>query len=346
MSDFNTIRTTASPSHADPRTGASDQSGVAAGEGRQLECFMTTARLPDKLQFSGHETFPLRQLWLRKAYFAVAESDSTNVFGEEAAIRRFGVGKNMVSAIRHWALAAGVLEESGSNTIQTAPLGDMLFGKNAVDPYLERPATAWLVHWMLAGIAARSTTWYWVFNRMTSQSFDRNAIVKALSEVVSEKRSRVSEITLKRDVEVCLRCYLTRRDGKEVDDAAEPLLSELSLITEGPTGTFQFRRGPKPNLPDALFAVALGQFWDRWEENTGSSQNTLSFESIAHDFGSPGRVFKLDEASVAERLIGLEEVSDGAMIWTDSAGLRQVSRPNGRLDPRSSMKLLRRAYVR
>ena len=307
---------------------------------------MVIARLPDKLQFSGHETFPLRQLWLRKAYFAVVESGSPNVFAEEAAIRRFGVGKNMVSAIRHWALASGVLEEAGNNAVQTASLGEFLFGKSAVDPYLERPATAWLVHWMLAGIAARSTTWYWVFNRMTSQSFDRDAIVKALSEVVSEKRSRVSQITLKRDVEVCLRCYLMRRDGKEVDDAAEPLLAELSLITEGPTGTFQFRRGPKPNLPDALFAFALGQFWDRWEEHTGSTQNTLSFEAIAHDFGSPGRVFKLDEVSVAERVARLEEVSDGAMIWTDSAGLRQVSRPHGRPDPKSAMKLLRKAYGR
>lgn len=319
---------------------------MAAGALRQLECFMATPRLPDKLQFSGHETFPLRQLWLRKAYFAVAEDISGNVFSEEAAIRRFGVGKNMVSAIRHWALASGVLEEGAGNTMQAAPIGEMLFGRQAVDPYLERPATAWLVHWMLAGIAARSTTWYWVFNRITSQSFDRNSIVLALSELVSEKRSRVSQITLKRDVEVCLRCYLTRRDGKEVDDAAEPLLAELSLITEGPTGTFQFRRGPKPNLPDALFAFAVSQFWDRWEETTGSSQNTLSFETIAHDFGSPGRVFKLDEASVAERLMGLEEVSDGALIWTDSAGLRQVSRPQGRLDPRSAMKLLRRAYAR
>lgn len=151
-------------------TGGPIQYGVATGGLRQLECFMAIARLPDKLQFSGHETFPLRQLWLRKAYFAVAEDISGNVFGEEAAIRRFGVGKNMVSAIRHWALASGVLEEGAGNTVQTAPLGEMLFGKHAVDPYLERPATAWLVHWMLAGMAARSTTWYWVFNRITSQS--------------------------------------------------------------------------------------------------------------------------------------------------------------------------------
>lgn len=336
------------PKRSAPRTGGSRQSGVFPGAVRQLESPMAQLRtFPDKLQFSGHETFPLRQLWLRKAYFAVAESDGTsNVFAEESAIRRFGVGKNMVSAIRHWALACGVLAESSSGAPEVSPIGDLLFGENGVDTYLERPATCWLVHWMLAGVAARSTTWYWVFNRITSQTFDRNAVVLALEDLAKQHRSRASAITLKRDVEVCLRCYLTRREGKEVDDAAEPLLADLGLITEGPVGTFQFRRGPQATLPDALFAFALSQFWDRWEEATGSSQNTLSFEAIAHDYGSPGRVFKLDESSVAERLLNLEATTNGAMRWTDSAGLRQVSRTAGRIEHRAALRLLRRAYGR
>lgn len=307
---------------------------------------MTSPRtLPNKLQFSGHETFPLRQLWLRKAYFAVAESDgSSNVFSEASAIRRFGVGKNMVSAIRHWALACGVLAESPTGMPTVSPIGDLLFGENGVDPYLERPATCWLVHWMLAGISTRSTTWHWVFNRINSQTFDRDAVVLALEELAKQQRSRASTVTLKRDVEVCLRCYLTRREGKEVDDAAEPLLADLGLITEGPAGTFQFRRGPQPTLPDALFAFALSQYWDRWEDATGSSQSTLSFEAIAHDYGSPGRVFKLDESSVAERLMSLEATTHNAMRWNDSAGLRQVSRTAGRIEPGAALRLLRRAY--
>jgi hypothetical protein len=53
---------------------------------------------PDfKGQFSGHETFPLRHLWLRKAHDAVknAAQDPAPraLFGEDDAIVRFGVGK-------------------------------------------------------------------------------------------------------------------------------------------------------------------------------------------------------------------------------------------------------------
>ena len=72
----------------------------------------------DKPQFSGHETFPLRQLWLKKAYSKVEESqkispkNTKGLFSNDDAIVKFGVGKNMVSAIRHWALACDIVNEN------------------------------------------------------------------------------------------------------------------------------------------------------------------------------------------------------------------------------------------
>ena len=56
-------------------------------------------------RFTGHETFHLRYGWLKKAYDAVKLSDSgeiaENIFRDKSAISHFGVGKNMVAAIRH-----------------------------------------------------------------------------------------------------------------------------------------------------------------------------------------------------------------------------------------------------
>ena len=57
-----------------------------------------------KTRFAGHETFPLRRLWLRKAYDAVCEDAAApvpNTFDKDEGIIRFGVGKNMVAAIKH-----------------------------------------------------------------------------------------------------------------------------------------------------------------------------------------------------------------------------------------------------
>ncbi len=310
--------------------------------------------LPPRIQFSGHETFPLRQLWLRKAYVAVAQASGKSkkpvspksVFAPEVGIRAFGVGKNMVAAIRHWALACDVLREN-AGMLSAGVIGEALLGgSKGLDPYFEKPATAWLMHWMLAGKALRSTTWWWVFNRVIAQTFDADGVADALSATAEQQGTRVSRITLKRDVEVCMRCYLSRRDGREPDDAAEPLLAELGLVTEPHAGSFQFRRGAQSSLPDGIFAYALLEFWEARDKVSDSKQATLSFESIAYEFGAPGRVFKLDERSIGERLSNLEEISEGQLRWSDTAGVRQVSRKSKVSDAQLKHQLLRHAYGR
>ena len=63
-------------------------------------------------QFAGHETFPLRLLWLKKAFDAVEGGAPSGTFQEQSAIARFGVGRNMAVSMRYWALASGFVEEA------------------------------------------------------------------------------------------------------------------------------------------------------------------------------------------------------------------------------------------
>ena len=142
-----------------------------------------------------------------------------------------------------------------------------------------------------------------------------------MHRLVEERGWRATRGTLKRDVEVFLRSYARRGDAQN-EDAAEPLLAELGLVREARLGGwYEFVRGPKPTLPDAVFAYALGQFW---EAQGGAS--VLTAEQICYAPGSPGRVFKLDEDSIVTRLMGLYELTDQAWQWTDTAGLRQIQR--------------------
>src|SRR5262245_28144183 len=123
---------------------------------------------PTTLAFSGHETFPFRYAWLKKGLDA-AEEDAA-VFRRDAAMVTLGVGKNMVRSIRHWCLATGVLEEvvgdnrRPSGCFRPTPLGKALFADDGWDPYLEDPATLWLLHWQVASNARRCTTWHWAFS--------------------------------------------------------------------------------------------------------------------------------------------------------------------------------------
>lgn len=277
--------------------------------------------------FSGHETFPLRQMWLKKA-FDQAGADGLvekSAFTDESAIARFGVGKNMVAAIRHWALACDILRETKSGGgYEVSLTAKAIFSDQGLDPYSENPSTPWLAHWWLASRGNRATTWFWLFNHVSAPSFSRDELEGPLAEFASKlaPKRKLSPLTLSRDIETCIRSYAPRASGGSPEDFAEPMLGELGLISEEGKGRFAFRRGPKATLSDGMFAYALLDYWDV----CASTANSLAFESIAYGEGGPGRVFKLDEESVAERLFGLEDLTGGALAWTDTAGLRQVLR--------------------
>ena len=281
-------------------------------------------------QFSGHETFPLRYGWLKKAFDEVRSTEKANdnrsVFTGEDAIARFGVGKNMVASIRHWASAAGVIEDApAGQRIQTTHFGELLFDRGGKDPYMEDPATSWLVHWRLAG-RAEKTTWFWVFNHFPALFFERDLLVRGIARLADERGwVRSSIATIRRDVACFIRTYVAQTVSRQgsYEDALESPLIELGLIKSvGRRDGFRFVRGPKPSLGVGAFCYAVTDFWRRYS----SSANTLSFEALAHEPGSPGRVFQLDENSLVDLLGGMEQLTGAAYVWSETAGLKQLIR--------------------
>ena len=131
--------------------------------------------------FSGHETFPFRYTWLRKAWEGVKEDPS--IFSREDALVRLGVGKNMVKSIRFWATACRIIEECSVRTRGDPPrhkggeLGKLFFDGEGYDPYFEDPMTLWLLHWELAHAQQCCTTWYYAFNLMPKIEFTRHELV-------------------------------------------------------------------------------------------------------------------------------------------------------------------------
>ena len=279
---------------------------------------------------SGHETFPLRYGWLKKAFDAIRETehrgDNKSVFSGEDAIARFGVGRNMVSSMRHWATAVGIIEDvPGESRIATTTLGQRLFGKGGLDPYMEDPATSWLVHWRLCG-RPNKTTWFWAFNHYPAAAFERETLVKGIEKLARDRGwSRAAHTTIKSDVACFVRTYVAQQlsSGKAAhEDALESPLTELGLIKPiGRHDGFRFVRGQKPSLGDGVFCYAVTDFWSDY-----STAGTLSFEALAYEPGSPGRVFLLDENDLVDRLSDLEEASGGIYRWSETAGLKQLSR--------------------
>ncbi len=198
----------------------------------------------------------MRQLWLRKSYEAVATASAgyaKSAFLDGRAIARFGVGKNMVTSMRFWALACRVIDEDAELGYVPTELGRLILdAEDGLDPYCEHPATTWLMHWILASTPDKTTSWYYVFNHIVQQVFDRESVVDSLSGLIEEHGLRISLATLKRDVECCIRSYVPRVGADSPEEISEPLLGELGLIQQNAKGAFEFRRGAKRSLPDGV----------------------------------------------------------------------------------------------
>jgi hypothetical protein len=307
-----------------------------------------------KPQFSGHGTFPLRYGWLKKAFDAVHKKDNhegnISIFANKEAIARFGVGKNMVESMRHWAVAADVIAPGDEkNSLKTTPFGQRLLNNDGWDPYLEHPSSLWLIHWNLCGSIKETkgsikevngstgkTTWYWVFSHYTNPVFERDNLAKALCKISAEAGwKNVSPNTIKRDVECFVRTYAPRpiKSKEAHEDALECPLVELGLIkSTGSRDGFRLVRGRKGSLTNGVFLYALKEFWQKHSDST-----TLSLEALMHEPGSPGRVFLLDDDDISDRLGQIEELTQGEIRWSETAGLKGLewNRKNTNIDPLS-----------
>jgi hypothetical protein len=293
--------------------------------------------------FSGHETFAFRYTWLKKGVDAVREDPT--IFTSDRATITLGVGKNMVRSIRHWCLAAQLIREDrkGSNNrgrLVPTPLGEAIFADDGFDPYLEDAATLWLIHWQIATNMNRTTTWFWAFSIFNRTEFPKDRFIFELLNWAEESsRNRISENSVKRDVDCFLRTYVPARLVKNtvMEETFDCPIVELGMISELSDGMiYQFNRGPKPSLPNGIFAFALSEFWDSFV-TTG---NTLAFDKIAYSPNSPGRLFKLDEDTLVEYLENLGNLTDDAFRYGESVGVKQVYRKK-KVD---SMEQLRRYY--
>ncbi len=273
-------------------------------------------------KFSGHQSFTLRNTWLTKGVTECARNP--HVFRDDDSLLVLGVGKNMVEAIRYWGLASQVVREKPEERGACAPtdLGKRLFlGDSAWDPYLEDVASLWLIHWLVATNWAYATTIYYAFSELTG-TFTRHGLEASIAELAGGLGARATDNSIRRDVSVFIRTYVggSERASASVEDLLDGPLAELGLLYEVQgEQTYAFSRGPKDSLPDAVFLYAL---CDYAEQQQG--QRSFTFDELAYGAMAPGRVFKLDELALAERLERMEGLTAGAIQFTETAGYRQV----------------------
>ena len=295
---------------------------------------MKPAQPSAKYRFSGHETFPCRYAWLPKAVASLNSNPRLFTIEDEAMVE-LGVGKNMVRAIRFWAVVAGIAESQDQTGMHVTSFGEAIFGSTGYDPYLEDIQTLWLLHWMLSSVNDEPLfAWHHLLNFWHRPEFSRTEALQTFGREAQLLGKKLSPVTLDHHFTTFLHTYLPTRGGKGavLEDNLDCPLTELDFITKiGDRATadsgrrepiYAFRVDEKPEISPELFTYCLADYWQKRH----ASETTLSFRDVAVGVSSPGQVFKLPETAVRDRLEDIERASDGVFLFRESAALPQVVR--------------------
>ncbi|MEH6626559.1 MAG: DUF4007 family protein [Motiliproteus sp.] len=285
-----------------------------------------------KAKFTGHDTFPLRYGWLHKAINHLNNNKkllASNENSTREAIVELGVGKNMVNGIRYWAECSGVIESDGETVTDK---GAYLFGSSGIvgkDPYLEQTESVWLLHFWLNFNFDFLTAYRYFFNYSNVQHFEKSKLLDDCYEDVQRlvKGSVPNETTVKKDLDCFLNTYCHKQKKSTIKDSinedyfSSPL-SELNLLQDNGGGFYVSDLGERPDLPIEVFIYASIKFIEA--ETEGSNINTISFDALLTKPCSPGRIFRLSESGLGQKLDEAQTYKNSGVTWVDSLGLRQI----------------------
>lgn len=254
--------------------------------------------------FARHETFCPRYGWLKKGFDGVSEDPG--IFDSPDAIERLGVGKNMVRSIRFWCMAFHLIEpniESGPRRLggpmRATRFGEALLSDDGWDPFLEDPASLWLLHWQLFTAPISASTWSLAINLGHMGSFTLKELTRALVERKDSypTLTRYSDSSIDKDASCFVRMYAP--PGRQVSEEIECPFTHLGLLIPGDEKqAFRFNISDKYAVPEEIFLAACFDYASKLQPGTKS----LSLNRVAYDFNAPGVVFKLSETDVGYRL--------------------------------------------
>lgn len=283
---------------------------------------------PIKHIFSGHETFPLRYTWIPKAVKAL-ETEGDILTNIDKGIVDMGLGKNMIRALRFWLEAAGIVVLH-KNEHRLTSLGEVLFGKAGLDPFLEDIRSLWVLHWAISTSVTKPLyAWQYLLGEFHEPEFTQTSAVEAFERGAAKEDARATPVTLNQHFDVFIHTYLPRRGnrGEIIEESLDCPLAELNLVKithfrelsgARREPVYSFNRETKPEITPGLFAFALVDFW----ENYHPKNSTIDFRDICFGPCSPGQIFKLPESDIRNLL----EACSRQFDFSESAAFQRVSR--------------------
>ena len=281
-------------------------------------------------RFSGHQTFPLRITWIPKAVGEIVEGrDPLSDIDE--GITQLGLGKNMVEALRCWIEAFQIASRTEGKWKLSA-IGSLIFDPaEGLDPYFEDVSTAWLLHWLIStNEDAPFFAWECLFNRWPATEFSASQVIDSFQKESNATARPASPVTLRQHWEVFLHSYRLPPADKGEDhlDSAMSVLRLIHEFGQRPNAAgkweplYSFDYGRKQAIAEQLFAFFLHDWWNRKYGN----ERTVPLREIVMGEHSPGRLLKMQESEIVQRVGELAARQPKVFQIIESSNLRQLHR--------------------
>ncbi|WDN56184.1 DUF4007 family protein [Streptomyces clavuligerus] len=263
--------------------------------------------------FGQHRTYPPRRGWLLKVHTAL--QDDPHVFQRPDASVVLGVGSSMVTSMRFWAGAFGLVERDTAGSpgavAATARGRWLLDEEDGADPYLDDRASLWLLHWwLLTGTPCSVPSWYYVFAVHGFSRFTRAELLSGIQRAIVRSGWRSpADDTVRRDIACLAAMYAPQvgsvdqpRAGLE-DILANPFGDLGLLSTAAPRSHSRGDRsheitvatGAGRTAPAAVLLYACLDYAARDAAAPGSI-------AVARLASGPGRIMLLDSGSLRRAL--------------------------------------------
>ncbi|MET7684425.1 DUF4007 family protein [Streptomyces sp. NPDC005423] len=300
---------------------------------------MSDSRLGEAAHFAfaRHETFAPRFGWLHKAYMQV-KRDQGAFLADDAPVL-FGVGKNMVNAMRYWSRAFKLTREHSPGQRTQAKFSYptwearwLLDEDGGADPYLEENGSLWLLHWWLVssrpGAKSHAPAWYTAFHLAPFSRFSTADMTQVVTRHVNFSYDKsLEEASIVRDIDCITKMYARSAPEKAGSPGSyEDLLAcpfrDLDLLTfVGTRGKpeWQFTSGHRTSLPARVLAYACLDYAAKFSRQA----NSISVARLANEPGSPGRAFRVRENEI---VMALQKVAAGhpQLNLTEAVGQRSL----------------------
>lgn len=274
-----------------------------------------------KIKLKGHESFYLREGWLRKGITAVI--NQPDIFLDTIkAVDELGIGANMVKSLRYWLQATGLtveIAEKGSKKIQKPTELAQIIMEN--DEYFENIGTVSLLHYNLVSNKSLATSWYLFFNKVNALEIDKESMFDRLKqELLNIKPDLVfSEKSLMDDCNCLIKTYFSDElERKDPEDNLVCPFSELGLLKKAYyNGNKEYILKASPSKKNLNKLIVFYVILDNL-----NGKNSVSIKELIEEDSNIGKVFNMERNDVNEYIDMLQESK--LITVTRTAGLNII----------------------